>query len=232
MSVTHTALDGSSVRFDGQLDLSDSPVSVMRARSGSVIHEFTAGHRGLGRWAAREVVGVDLSESYALQGGMLLIGQRSVVGADGSVAPALFGVWEGEDVSVGVSHYGASDSSAMIALYECFDIRELPGQAVTLTPRPASRVSIDEPPTIAKTVDHLGIVEAFAVTRASVRMIPRWSGARVRGGELFKDRVSGADYFVLAGRSAISTIVPRPAADLDDVAAHLSSLAVEWAPAA
>ena len=231
MSVTHAALDGSSVTFDGPFDLSGPPVSVMRTRSGTAVHEFTAGDRNLGRWAAREVVGVELAEAYAVQGGRLHVGGRNIVGADGSVSPMLFGVWEGRNASVGVSHYGSDDSATVIALFDSFRIRELPAGAMTLKPRSGSGVSVDEPPTVAKTIDGVGIVEAFTVTRASVRMIPRWGGARVRGGELFMDRASGSDYFVLAGRSAIATIVPEQGAALDDVATGLESLVVEWAVA-
>jgi len=234
VSVSHTALDGSTAIFDGLRDETVPAVSVMNIRVGQRSFEFTTGIRELGRWVAEEVEGIPLTETFSVRGAIVHVGVGTTVGGDGIPAPRLIGVWEGKDCSL-VTHSSWSRNSAdMLTLFEQFTILEVPGGTTVLVRRGAL-ARMDEPPMVAKRVPDLGIIEVVPATNQSVRLLPRQRGTAVRGGELFADRM-GRDnelvYYILAGTSAIATVIPQPNLDLDLAARQLADLAVEWRAAA
>lgn len=233
-SVRRLAVDGSSVTFDAAFDLSAPPVSVMDVRVAHPLRErtveFVAGDRALANWAAEEVVGVDLTQSFSCQNGELSVGSGTTVGADGSSTPMSFATWRGEQTSVGIQDHGSSDSSELVALFDAFRIEEVAGRGVSLTPDRSSVSVTDVPraPSVAQRVEGVGIVEAFPATRRNVNVIPRWAGLTTQGGELFVDGQAGAEYFVLAARTSLTLISPEAGVGLDDVSEALDSLVVEW----
>lgn len=230
MIVNHIALDGSVVRFAAPFDLSIAPVSLMFVRTRSWRCEFTAGIRELGREGAT-LARVDLSEEYGLQGGRLLIGRSEVIGADGSVAPHVVGVWEGRTASTITHHFRTDDSLEIIRLFSALEIIEAASDALVLRPQASSGLSVVEPPTLAKTIRGVGICHVFPVTPQSRRMIPSWAGTPVEGGELFRGRAPQGDFFVLAGPEAITTVSPEAGSDLDAVTSRLATLRINRRPA-
>ncbi len=234
---TCLALDGSTVTFGGSLELTAPAVSVMEVlvrRGGDErTVEFISGPRDNARWAATEVSGVELTESFACQGGELHVGAGQTAGDDGSTSPLLFGVWEGESNSIGVAYHWSTDPAELLALFEEFELREEEA-GVAMRPRTAA-VEVTEfpqPPSVAIRVEDLGIVEAYPATRQSVRAVPAWAGTPTSGGELFLGGQAGAEFFLLAARSAVATISPQAGVDVATVSEALDALAVEWRPPA
>jgi hypothetical protein len=225
---TQIGLDGSTVRFEGNMDLSLPGVSVLDIRVGGWTYEFTAGVPSLGRWAAETVTGIKLTETYSMQGGKLLVGRGTAIGADGAPAPLLAGVWEGRASSLVALHPKSDETADVVNLFSSFDIHEAASNMIKIKVRGGSGATVDREPTVAKRVAGFGLIETFPVTRRTIRMIPSWAGTRVRGGELFRDTSNDVPYFLLAGDSAISVVMPQDGVSVDDVATGLESLSVAW----
>jgi hypothetical protein len=189
--------------------------------------EFTVGNLELGEWAAREVSGVTLTESYGHQRGVLRIGSRIVRNNlyDGDER-VWVGVWEGKQSSLVTQLFNIRDSSGVVSLFDAFEIRELPRPcAVTLKSRDA-RVVADGLPLVAKQVPNVGLLEINRITNQMVRSVPRHSGTPVRGGELFFAKSPA--HFLMLGQTAITTVIPDPGTGHDDVASRLETLTVSW----
>lgn len=234
---TCLALDGSLVTFDGSLGQVASWVSVVevlvRRAGGERTVELIAGDRENARWAATEVVGLELTESFSCQGGQLHVGSSSTEGADGSTSPLLFGAWEGERRSIGVPYHWSTQSAAMVALFEAFEIDEGDdGVAIRPRDRTVAITDIPQPPSVALRVEDLGTIEAYPATRQSIKAVPKWAGTRTAGGELFLGGQAGSEYFLLAGRSALATVSPQAGVSLETVIEAFDSLVVDWRPPA
>jgi hypothetical protein len=231
MNVRHVAIDGSTVTYDGALDLSLPPVSVLDFAVGGWTYEFTAGAKTLGRWAAEEVSGIKLTESYGVAGERLLVGHSTAVGADGAVSPVLAGVWEGSASSIVVVNPKSGESRDIINLFASFDIKEVGPNEAIMSPRRGVPGAIDREPTMAKRVAGFGLIETFPATSQTIQMTPRWRGTKVRGGELFRGDSNGVPYYLLAGRSAIAVVMPQSGVAADTVAAGLEQLSIDWSVA-
>ena len=226
-TTTHVALDGSEVTISLEADLSHDPSSVAVFDAYGHQREFTVGNLELGEWAAREVSGVTLTESYGHQHGVLRIGSRIVRNNlyDGDER-VWVGVWEGKQSSLGTQLFNIRDSSGVVSLFDAFEIRELPRPcAVTLKSRDA-RVVADGLPLVAKLVPNVGLIEINRITNQMVRSMPRHSGTRVRGGELFF--AESPAHFLMLGQTTITTVLPDPGTGHDDVASRLETLTVSW----
>lgn len=227
-TATHVALDGSEVTISMEADLSRDPSSVGVFDVSGYQREFTVGNLELGRWAAREVSGVTLTESYGHQRGVLRIGSRIVSNNlyDGEDR-VWVGVWEGKQSSLIAQLFNLKDSSEVVSLFDAFEIRELPSPcALALKPRDA-RVVADGLPIVAKQVPNVGLIEIARITNQMLRSaVPKHSGTPVRGGELFF--AESPAHFLLLGQTTVTTVVPDPGTGHDDVAGHLETLTVSW----
>ena len=226
-TATHVALDGSEVMISMEADLSRDPSSVWVFDVSGHQREFTVGNLELGQWAAREVSGVTLTESYGHQRGVLRIGSRIVSNNlyDGEDR-VWVGVWEGKRSSLVAQLFNLKDSSEVVSLFDAFEIRELPRPcALALKPKDA-RVVADGLPIVAKQVPNVGLIEIERITNQMIRSMPKHSGTPVRGGELFF--AESPAHFLLLGQTTTTTVVPDPGTVHDNVASRLETLTVSW----
>ena len=226
-TATHVALDGSEVTISMEADLSGYPSSVGVFDVSGYQREFTAGNLELGQWAAREVSGVTLTESYGHQRGVLRIGSRIVSNNlyDGEDR-VWVGVWEGKQSSLVTQLFNLKDSSEVVSLFAAFEIRELPRPCeLTLKPMDA-RVVADGLPIVAKEVPNVGLIEINRITNQMIRSVPKHSGTPVRGGELFFAEATA--HFLLLGQTTSTTVLPDPGTGHDDVASRVETLTVSW----
>jgi hypothetical protein len=230
MNARHIGLDGSTVTFDADLDLSMPAVSVLDVRVGDWTFEFTAGGPDLGRWAAEDVSKISLQESYSLHGGTLRIGHGSAVGADGAVTPTLAGVWVGRGSSLIVMYPRSDDSGELLNLIASARLVEVGPSAIRMAKLPAGG-TVDREPSVAKRIPGFGMIETFPVTRQTVKKIPSWGGTAVRGGEIFRGDSNGAPYYLFASNTAIAVVMPQAGVPIDQVAQDLETLSITWSSA-
>jgi hypothetical protein len=226
-AATHVALDGSVVTISMEADLSLDPSSVGVFGVDGREQEFTAGSLKLGRWAAREVSGVTLTEAYSHQGGVLRVGSRTVRDTlHGDEDRVWVGVWEGKRSSLTTQIFNLSDSSQVVSLFDAFEIREpATPSAVILKPADASVVA-NGIPCVTKLAPGVGLIEVDRTTAQSQRLVPKHRGTPVSGGELFFDEKPPS--FLLLGPVTITKIMPAHGVRHDDVATRLQTLRVSW----
>lgn len=230
----HLALDGSIVKVQAadSYEVGSAASSVAVYWVDGIPREFTASYRDFGRDVAADV-GIDLQESYSMQGGTLLLGWtsqlwREVDGSGNPITSLLrLGVWEGKSYSVHAHLYGGQ-STDLIDLFTRFTIVE-DALGIRLQPRTPSRESPQREPMILKEVPNIGLLDVVALTTQVARTLPRWTGTPVRGGELFTDQVPerGA-YYVLVGQSARTVVMPTSDCNHEAVIGGLETLDVTW----
>jgi hypothetical protein len=225
---SHRALDGSlvTVRLTG--DLSEPFSSFLELPLGSHLQEFAAGELHASEASARDLGVRTFAEEYQFQDGTLRFG--SVAQYDPTVkiaAQLMVAVWEGRRFSLFTHAYHAAGTTELLKVLNTVRIRETPeGLALvptSITPAPAE-VSL------VKEVPGLGLLQIRPAVGASLNMLPTWPGRAVAGGELFLDD-SGPDRvsWVLAGRTAVTNVVPHADRNPDDYLPALAELTVEWA---
>ncbi|MFG2002982.1 hypothetical protein ACGFNU_27865 [Spirillospora sp. NPDC048911] len=205
--VTHRSLDGIRVRLSGLHDLSHPYTSVARIAAGDRLHEISSGTRADARaWAADLGVGA-FGHEFKVQGGHLRIGRTRITDPDTRVADqVLAAVWEGDRHAVFTHLYHGRPADA-VAFFAGLRLAEH-DDGVVAVPR-GRRVRRPEPAELVKEVPGVGLLEITALTAATRRRLPKWRGAKVAGGELFRDDIDGqGPYFLLATRSLLVTVLP------------------------
>jgi hypothetical protein len=226
----HAAINGGHVRLscDGA-ELTGPATSVVAVALGRRRNEFTSGPLDAGETFARISSGVELTESYSLQGGRLRIGVRAHLDQMNGITDVVrVGVWEGQAWSIYVAMYGGAQSSDVIALFNAVTIAETPTGA-TITPKEHSGVAFAEDPVVIKLVSGLGLLEIAPLTKDVARGLPRWNGAPVGGGELFvEDRGTPRMHFVLVASTAKTLVMPDPDVGTTDLMNRLEGLRADW----
>lgn len=180
---------------------------------------FTAAHREFGRDVAREL-GVELTESYSMQSGRLLVGGTSHTtlyhGPDlradrvAVTESVVIGVWEGSRFSVKHVTFGGLEESGRIAtapthqdfrntvwLFDQFDfVEEEYGVRMERRYR-AHESQLRQPATVYFEVPPLGLLYIRQKSYQLTRDLPSHPGARVRGGEMYYEEIQ-------AGRTLFS----------------------------
>jgi hypothetical protein len=225
--VTHRGLDGMRFAYSSeQADLSHPGMSVAKVVVGGTLREFTAGPLEAGAVHA-DHLGVVLGQEFVAQGGRLRIGQALQRDPSGRGSDRLLkAVWEGQRYSLSTHLYDGGTKEA-IALLNAVQISEQ-DDGITITPRQDAPAWFEEPPKSVKWVPGLGIVVARRLDRKRAQVLPAWGGARVAGGELFRDTLgNGEPYLVLATPSAVVTILPTTGSPLGAVARLAGELRVD-----
>jgi hypothetical protein len=230
----HLALDGSLVTVDST-DSHDLGAAVSSAGVywvDGMAREFTASYREFGRAVAADL-GMNLDESYSLQGGTLLLGSATQVWPEVNDAGAhitsllRLGVWEGDWFSLHAHLYGGQ-SLDLVDLFNRFVISESP-LGIRIEPQSPSAETHFKEPSLLKEVPGIGLLDVEALTTRVARALPRWKGTEVRGGELFTDQAEGRSrYYVLVSDSARTLVMPPSDCDHSTVVAGLETLHVSW----
>jgi hypothetical protein len=223
--VIHRALDGTRIHLSGALDLSRPYTSVARVAAGGRLHELTSGETATGRAWAQDLGVTAFTDEFALQGGRLRIGHSTRKDAQSGLTERLLAaVWEGSRYSVFTHLYHARTSDA-VALFNSLALTEHDDGIVIV---PAKGGAITEPAEVVKEVPGLGLLEITSLTRQTAARLPSWPGAKVAGGEIFKDTLDDQGiFFLLATASTIVTVLPLDDAQVASVPARLAGLTVE-----
>jgi hypothetical protein len=230
-TVTYRAVDGGEVKIGSSRSLT-LPVTAYGYAQG---HQFEAGNLNLGRIVAADL-GVNLSESYTLQGGTLSRGTAVHIDPQDGY-DYLFGLalWEGNSHSVDIKVDPSAPSSAVIALFDSFTLTDVPAGLI-LTPRTGSYgQNWNDAPRILKFVPGLGLLIVRQLTRELVTstelLPPAGEGEPVDGGWLYQvPPLEAGDYpnFILISSDSVTTIDPDDDASLDEVLVGLAELRVGW----
>lgn len=224
-------IDGSRVRLSSSEALRPltEPTSVVTVETGARKLEVIGGVRSFGREVAQAAARVDLTESYRLHNGDLLIGSGR---KDEYNEAAFVGVWEGIESSI-YAYTRAFSKSELIAVLGEGRIEES-DEGVVWDVSVATSIKIADPPYLLRSFEQLGIVSIWQMTDAWYRSMPKWSGTSVAGGELFVERMPetpagpGQDMLALYTESAVARILPRPEADEAQVLDLVEGLSLSW----
>ncbi|WP_395963492.1 hypothetical protein [Actinomadura sp. 6N118] len=206
-------------------DLSRPYTSVAKIAVGDRLHEISSGTRADARaWAEDIGVGA-FDQEFRLQGGRLRIGRTRLTDPDTRVADQMLAaVWEGRRHAVFTHLYHGRPADA-VAFFDGLRLAEHE-DGVVAVPR-GRRVRRPEPAELVKEIPHVGLLEITALTAATRRRLPKWRGAKMAGGELFRGDVDGqGPYFLLATRSLLVTVLPEEE-QVRDVPRRLAGLSVE-----
>jgi hypothetical protein len=225
--VVHRALDGYRFHISGDLDLTLPFTSVTRYAVDGRLYELTSGdHRAAAAWATD--LGIHhFDDEFSVQGGTLrttrLTHYDERVGLEDHLLAVM---WQGRNHSMFIPMYGARAADA-VHLFRLLRITEH-ADGITVASRNPKRAGIAEPADVAKEVPGVGLLEITALTRTTARRLPAWPGARVSGGELFRDTLDDdTPYFLLATSSAMVTVLPHEPRQAVAVAGRVGGLRVE-----
>jgi hypothetical protein len=235
---THAALDGGRVEIGGtRLDLGSQPSSIATFLVNGVAQEFTASYREFGKDRAADL-GVPFIEEYSFQGGRLRLASGSRAegygAADAAIdfVPLHLGTWEGAQYSVHTLSYGTF-ASDLVGIFDQFNIVETARGIRLIQKKP--RPFVGGEPKVLKEIPSLGLLQIRRLTKIAARVVPRWPGTPVLGGELFKKGEAdlfgdscGKVSFYLASPTALTFIAPDPDGSLAEALDLLADLSVDW----
>jgi hypothetical protein len=211
--------------LSGELDLSRPATSVARIALDGRLHEITSGEQGAAHGWAEDLGVTGFDDEFAIQGGRLRIGHSTLRDAHAGLKErVLAAVWEGRRYSVFTHLYHARAADA-VGFFNALTLTEH-DDGVAFTPR--KRAALAEPAELVKEVPGLGLLEITTLTRQTARRLPSWPGARVGGGELFKDTLDDQGvFFLLATPSALVTVLPIDEDHVQEVPRRLAGLTAE-----
>ncbi len=126
--------------------------------------------------------------------------------------------------------YNSAGVADLVGLFDRFELDVADG-APTIRPKPSADTAFENPPSLLKEAQDVGLLHVSRPTHELVRTLPAWKGTRVAGGELFS--ISPGEnrwHFLLVNESAIVTISPRRGVVGDaDFYDRLATLRVEFA---
>lgn len=220
-TAVHRAVDGSTVTFDGPVDVSAVATSNVRYQDVEALREVTTGPL-----AAVDALPITIDEEYAHAGGEVRIGHRTETDpAVRSHRRDTFAVWRGQSHGLFVMAT-AAPADALLALLDTMTIDEAPEGIAVEAPQllPATTKLVKELPGI-------GLAEVAPLVPEVAGSLPRWAGTPVEGGELYRDEARpGAPVLVLVGDTASTTLLLDGGGPEADTATDLSTqLTVTWA---
>jgi hypothetical protein len=225
--VVHRALDGYRFQLSGDLDLTLPFTSVARFAVDGRIYELTSGdHQAASAWA--QDLGIrHFDDEFSVQGGRLRTTRVTHYDERVGLEDHLLAVmWQGRNYSMFIPMYSARAADA-VHLFQLLRVTEHQ-DGITVASRNPKRAGIAEPADVAKEIPGVGLLEITALTKTTARRLPAWSGARVAGGELFRDTLDDdTPYFLLATSSAMVTVLPHEARKAGTVANRVGGLHVE-----
>jgi hypothetical protein len=243
---TRLALDGSAV----EIVSSEEPARVYTADVMTRLHQFggrrqrfAAGPIDFGMRTAFDpdiCVGMRLDQEFDFQGGRLRLGWGTQpIGPDGvdyweiSAAgelrrkPFRILVWEGRNHSMYAHMYGGEGSDLLEAISQ-FTVKES-GLGITCIPNNPRATPFIRGPSVIQEMPTIGLIHIRELTKRTISEVPKKKGTKVRGGELFVARPDGPErFFLLAGKSSLTQLMPEEDIAIDDVLSRIETLDVTW----
>lgn len=218
---THTAADGSTVTFDGPVDLGAAVTSSVRYDDAAVVRELTTAPV-----TAMDALPYVVDEEYAYGGGTLRIGHRDEADAAiGTRRRDTFAVWRGSEHALLLVE-AETTADALIAVLDRLTLTESStGLAVEgdgLVPATTRLV---------KEIPGVGLAEVAPLVPEVAQGLPRWGGTHVSGGELYRDEARpGAPVLVLVGDTSSTTLLlDGDGREADEATTLAADLVVTWA---
>lgn len=223
-SITHVAIDASTVTITSRADLGAVATSAGRYSVDGIVREVTTQPAGFFPVLA-QAEGLEPTEEYQYRGGTLHLGRS--VHADpvsGTQRVDTTGVWDNAGGSLAITTSDLT-TDGLLALLDRFDLRPSPEGLAVL---PANGLSWYDAPQLVKELPGLGLLEIVPLSNDTAGALPSWAGTEVAGGELYRDELApGVPYLVLVTESARVNVLPDEAA-VDAATRGASSLQVEW----
>ncbi len=220
-SATHTAIDGSTVVIEGDLDLTRAVTSSVHLQTDGTLRELTSAPAD-----ALDDLGFTVVETYTHAGGSLRIGERLQVDSTlRSRRRDRAALWSGR-------HHGVVLVQSEATTEELLAV--LDGLALTETD---TGVAVSGPGVLGATtrlvkeLPGVGLAEVAPLVPEVAQGLPRWSGSPVEGGELYRDEARpGVPVLVLVGDSAATTVLLDATAgtEADAAVTTVAALLVEW----
>ena len=218
---THTAVDGSTVTFDGPADLSAPVTSSIRYEDTDLVRELTTAPV-----TATDALRFLVDEEYAYAGGTLRIGHRDEADpAIGSRRPRHLAVWRGAAHALVLVETEAP-ADALIAVLDRLTLTESPtGLTVDADGIVAATTRL------VKEIPGVGLAEVAPLVPEVAQGLPRWAGTEVAGGELYRDQARpGAPVLVLVGETTATTLMlDGDGRAADEATTLVTELEVTWA---
>jgi len=219
-TAAHVAADGSTVTFEGPLDLTAVATSTVRYQDTSFVRELTTAPA-----AAVATLPFSIDEEYAHAGGELLMGHRREDDpAIRSRREDAVAVWRGATFALLVMEAGGT-ADGLLALVESLGLDERPTGLAVESPRllPATTKLVKELPGI-------GLAEVAPLVPEVAQTLPRWEGTEVAGGELYRDEARpGAPVLLLVGdTSATTLLLDAGGPEADAATTATAELVVTW----
>lgn len=219
---THTAVDGSTVTFDGPVDLGLPVTSSVRFQDSDVVRELTTAPL-----AGVDALPVSVDETYAYAGGEVRIGHREEVDPRiQSRRRDTFLTWRGAAHALLLVETGA-DADRLLGVLD----------RLTLTEGPTGlRVEGDgvlaATTRLTKELPGVGLAEVAPLVPEVAQGLPRWAGTEAAGGELYRDEARpGAPVLVLVGDTATTTLLlDGDGPEADQATTSAAELVVTWEP--
>jgi hypothetical protein len=217
---THTAIDGSTVTFDGPIDVTAPATSSVRYQDVALVRELTTAPV-----TAVDALPIVVDEEYAYAGGTLRIGHRDET--DPSISSTrrdTFAVWRGAHHALLLLET-AAPADSLIAVLDTLTLTEsdtgLAVEADELVPATTKLV---------KELPGIGLAEVAPLVPEVVDTLPRWAGTPVEGGELYRDEARpGAPVLVLVSDTSSTTLLLDGGGPEADTATELTAgLTITW----
>lgn len=231
----HMVVCGDSVEIEAPFDVSMPCTTFARWTVDGQSFEFGSGRADFAEVFARSMGVMDFEAEYSFEEGSLKIGTDKVYDSELSlVAPRKWGVWRGTSFSFLTQKVEAS-TERLIDVISAFRVRE-DQIGVQLVPRNSAATPLRTPgrPCVFKGLQGIGLATLRARTTEGDRALPKWSGQKVRGGELF----GGANSLLDDGRVQKSLVLVADSAtaeldielDADEEAAvdAMSKMVLTW----
>lgn len=225
MNTSHWVLDGSVVEMESpDLDLATTEASSrMEVAFGDLQIMVAVGGVSFAEWYLSSSTGIALTESLKVTTGRISYGARF----DAALQEThLAMMWQGDATSL--ASFGINvEPEVLLATLNRLDLKES-DRSLLVEIAEGSGGVIRRSPDLAKHVDGLGMLLVERLTAQRARGLPSWSGTKVAGGELFIDRRNDSAVLKLITSTALGTVMPGSALELEVVADALSRLLITW----
>lgn len=234
MRVEHLAIDGSTVAFEADADLSSRATAAGWAVVPALLqaHPFTAtpaGHSRAIEEAVRAQAGqVEILEvqELSLKGGTLRVAEVRQPTATRGVRELTGAAWEGSTGCL-ITSINGRQARRMAEIYDTLPFRELRnGIAID-----SQVLSTPRAPELIKEIPELGILSVRPALATELEAVPKALGFATDGGELFRLRES-SHALLFVTRSTVVRINPTSRNAPERMLDTARKLRIEWAPRA
>lgn len=224
MQAQHVAIDGSVVTIEAAVDLGSPATTTGRIAAGWVVHELAVGPVA-DAGALLGLRGGGSNEQFSYRDGTLDIASvEELDRSTGARSRQVVAVWSFEQQAI-TGSFPNLTADAVVAVLDTVDVDDT-GAGLALVPRD-SRWYDD--PQLVKEIRGLGLMDIRPLTRERSADLPRWTGARVQGGDLYRvDARPDTPALLLVSRTAATHVLLDDPHTADAATTAASAITVTW----